>query len=223
MLGDPISVVGSPVRGTWDNGWTIYFLSWHKLVAGSATGDAVLASASGSQFVPGSTVAPSTASGPAARSRSPAWTRPELPEQQRGQDPGILAALLADAGRAQWSPESVRLVRLLRPGRGPLARLAGRHRGPLGLLVAVAVAVAVTIRRARHRRPAAHLLGRSRCAAASRDLADRAAGGRRGHVVVASDGAGSSATRPAGRPGPRAAPPAPAGQLDELALRGHLG
>ena len=66
MLGDPISVVGSPVRGTWNNGWTIYFLSWHKLLAGSATGDAVLASASGSQFVPGSMVAPATAAGPAA-------------------------------------------------------------------------------------------------------------------------------------------------------------
>jgi lipoprotein-anchoring transpeptidase ErfK/SrfK len=66
MLGDPISVVGSPVRGTWNNGWTIYFLSWHKLLAGSATGDAVLASASGSQFVPASAVAPPTAAGPAA-------------------------------------------------------------------------------------------------------------------------------------------------------------
>ena len=66
MLGDPISVVGSPVRGTWDNGWTIYFLSWHKLLAGSATGDAVLASASGSQFVPPSAVAPAGAAGPAA-------------------------------------------------------------------------------------------------------------------------------------------------------------
>ena len=65
MLGDPISVVGSPVRGTWNNGWTIYFLSWHKLLAGSATGDAVLASASGSQFVPASAVAPAAADGAA--------------------------------------------------------------------------------------------------------------------------------------------------------------
>jgi len=65
MLGDPISVVGSPVRGTWNNGWTIYFLSWHKLLAGSATGDAVLASASGSQFVPASAVAPTAPAGPA--------------------------------------------------------------------------------------------------------------------------------------------------------------
>ncbi|MGP7996273.1 MAG: Ig-like domain-containing protein [Streptosporangiaceae bacterium] len=64
MLGDPISVVGSPVRGTWGNGWTIYFLSWHKLLAGSATGDAVLASASGSRFVPGSSAGPATAGTP---------------------------------------------------------------------------------------------------------------------------------------------------------------
>ena len=38
VLGDPISVVGSPVAGTWGDGWTIYFLGWHKLLAGSATG-----------------------------------------------------------------------------------------------------------------------------------------------------------------------------------------
>lgn len=66
MLGDPISVVGSPVRGTWNNGWTIYFLSWPKLLAGSATGDAVLASASGSRFVPPQAVPTPAAAGPAA-------------------------------------------------------------------------------------------------------------------------------------------------------------
>lgn len=74
MLGDPISVVGSPVHGTWNNGWTIYFLSWHKLLAGSATGDAVLVSASGSQFVPPSSVtspAAGQAAGPAAGSAAP--------------------------------------------------------------------------------------------------------------------------------------------------------
>jgi lipoprotein-anchoring transpeptidase ErfK/SrfK len=60
VLGDPISVVGSPVRGTWGNGWTIYFLSWHKLLKGSATGNAVRASSTGSRFVPGGQVAPGT-------------------------------------------------------------------------------------------------------------------------------------------------------------------
>ena len=53
VLGDPISVVGSPVRGTWGNGWTIYFLGWRKLLGGSATGKAVLADSTGSRLVPG--------------------------------------------------------------------------------------------------------------------------------------------------------------------------
>ena len=50
MLGDPISVVGSPVAGTWGDGWTIYFLGWRKLLAGSATGEAVRVSAHGSRL-----------------------------------------------------------------------------------------------------------------------------------------------------------------------------
>jgi len=50
VLGDPISVVGSPVAGTWDDGWTIYFAGWRKLLAGSATGDAVLVSRDGSRL-----------------------------------------------------------------------------------------------------------------------------------------------------------------------------
>jgi hypothetical protein len=40
------------VAGTWGNGWTIWFLSWRKLLAGSATGDAVVADSVGSEFVP---------------------------------------------------------------------------------------------------------------------------------------------------------------------------
>ncbi len=52
LLGDPISVVGSPVAGTWGDGWTIYFLGWRKLLAGSATGDTVLAGRSGSRLSP---------------------------------------------------------------------------------------------------------------------------------------------------------------------------
>ena len=51
VLGDPISVVGSPVAGTWGDGWTIYFLGWHKLLAGSATGHAVQVSRDGSRLV----------------------------------------------------------------------------------------------------------------------------------------------------------------------------
>jgi hypothetical protein len=51
LIGDPISVVGSPVRGTWGDGWTIWFLPWRKLLGGSATGQAVLADSSGSALV----------------------------------------------------------------------------------------------------------------------------------------------------------------------------
>jgi hypothetical protein len=43
-----------PVAGTWGDGWTIYFLGWRKLLAGSATGDAVLAGRGGSRLVAGS-------------------------------------------------------------------------------------------------------------------------------------------------------------------------
>jgi lipoprotein-anchoring transpeptidase ErfK/SrfK len=50
VLGDPISVVGSPVAGTRGDGWTIYFLGWRKILAGSATGDAVLVGRDGSRL-----------------------------------------------------------------------------------------------------------------------------------------------------------------------------
>jgi lipoprotein-anchoring transpeptidase ErfK/SrfK len=58
VLGDPIKVVGSPEAGTWGNGWTIWFLSWRTLLAGSATGDAVVADSLGSRFVPASAFTP---------------------------------------------------------------------------------------------------------------------------------------------------------------------
>jgi lipoprotein-anchoring transpeptidase ErfK/SrfK len=51
LLGDPITIVGSPLNGTWGDGWTIWFLSWRKLIAGTATGEAVVASEGGSRFV----------------------------------------------------------------------------------------------------------------------------------------------------------------------------
>jgi lipoprotein-anchoring transpeptidase ErfK/SrfK len=51
LLGDPITIVGSPLRGTWGDGWTIWFLSWRKLVAGSGTGLAVQAGRDGSRLV----------------------------------------------------------------------------------------------------------------------------------------------------------------------------
>jgi hypothetical protein len=54
--GDPVMITGSPAAGTWDNGWTVWFLSWRKLVRGSALGMAVQAGADGSTFVSPSSV-----------------------------------------------------------------------------------------------------------------------------------------------------------------------
>ena len=62
--GDPVMITGSPLAGTWDNGWTVWFLSFRKLVKGSALGQAVQAGPDGSRFVSLSAVPPSTASYP---------------------------------------------------------------------------------------------------------------------------------------------------------------
>ena len=48
--GEPVTVVGSPVRGTWGDGWTIWFLPWQKLIRGSALRQAVVAGPEGSHF-----------------------------------------------------------------------------------------------------------------------------------------------------------------------------
>ena len=62
--GDPITVVGSPKAGVWDNGWTEWFLSWPQLLKGSALGQAVVAGPSGSTFVSPGSVPASTANSP---------------------------------------------------------------------------------------------------------------------------------------------------------------
>ncbi len=62
--GDPITISGSPRPGTWDNGWTEWFLSWNQLVAGSALHEAVVATPQGSTFVPPSALRPNTAKAP---------------------------------------------------------------------------------------------------------------------------------------------------------------
>ena len=49
--GDPVTVAGSPAAGKWDDGWTVWFLSWNQLVQGSALHQAVQAGPSGSTFV----------------------------------------------------------------------------------------------------------------------------------------------------------------------------
>ena len=54
--GDPVTVIGSPAAGKWDDGFTVWFLSWKQLLKGSALGMAVQAGPSGSTFVSPSAV-----------------------------------------------------------------------------------------------------------------------------------------------------------------------
>jgi lipoprotein-anchoring transpeptidase ErfK/SrfK len=49
--GDPVKIIGSPRAGTWDNGWTMWFLSWKKWMRGSALHKVVRAGPHGSTFV----------------------------------------------------------------------------------------------------------------------------------------------------------------------------
>jgi lipoprotein-anchoring transpeptidase ErfK/SrfK len=62
--GDPITIVGSPKVGTWDNGWTEWFLSWSQLLKGSALHQAVQAGPAGSTFVDPSALPADTATAP---------------------------------------------------------------------------------------------------------------------------------------------------------------
>jgi lipoprotein-anchoring transpeptidase ErfK/SrfK len=62
--GDPVTITGSPRAGTWDNGWTDWFLSWPQLLSGSALHEAVLAGPDGSGFVSPATLPPSPATSP---------------------------------------------------------------------------------------------------------------------------------------------------------------
>ncbi|HEY1323365.1 MAG TPA: Ig-like domain-containing protein [Streptosporangiaceae bacterium] len=62
--GDPITIKGSPKPGTWDNGWTEWFLSWPQYLRGSALHQAVRAGPAGSMFVDPSSLPPSTARAP---------------------------------------------------------------------------------------------------------------------------------------------------------------
>jgi len=68
--GDPITIVGSPKVGTWDNGWTEWFLSWSRLLKGSALHQAVQAGPAGSTFVDPSSLPPSTARAPLQTARA---------------------------------------------------------------------------------------------------------------------------------------------------------
>jgi len=62
--GDPITVTNSTSAGKWDDGWTMWFLTWSEYLHGSALGEAVVAGPQGSTFVSPSAAPPSTATAP---------------------------------------------------------------------------------------------------------------------------------------------------------------
>ncbi len=67
--GDPVTVVGSPAPGNWDDGWTEWFLTWNQFLRGSATHMAVQAGPNGSTFVNPATLPAVTATSPLQTSR----------------------------------------------------------------------------------------------------------------------------------------------------------
>jgi lipoprotein-anchoring transpeptidase ErfK/SrfK len=71
--GDPVTITGSPLAGTWDNGWTEWFLSWPAYVKGSALHEAVEAGPQGSVFVNPAQLPPGTATPPLGTSRPGNW------------------------------------------------------------------------------------------------------------------------------------------------------
>jgi lipoprotein-anchoring transpeptidase ErfK/SrfK len=71
--GDPITIVGSPKAGKWDNGWTEWFLSWPQYLRGSALHEAVLAGPNGSTFVSPSSVPATAATAPLQTSPANNW------------------------------------------------------------------------------------------------------------------------------------------------------
>jgi lipoprotein-anchoring transpeptidase ErfK/SrfK len=62
--GDPVTITGSSKGGTWDNGWTEWFLSWPQYLKGSALHQAVQAGPGGSTFVGPASLPASTATAP---------------------------------------------------------------------------------------------------------------------------------------------------------------
>jgi lipoprotein-anchoring transpeptidase ErfK/SrfK len=65
--GDPITVSGSPKSGSWDDGYTCWFLSWKELWQGSALHKAVRVGPDGSTLVKPSKIRPSHAKAPVAK------------------------------------------------------------------------------------------------------------------------------------------------------------
>jgi len=62
--GDPVTITGSPRPGTFDNGWTMWFLPWNRYLKGSALGEVVDAGPAGSTFVSPLSVPPAPATAP---------------------------------------------------------------------------------------------------------------------------------------------------------------
>jgi lipoprotein-anchoring transpeptidase ErfK/SrfK len=58
--GDPVTITHSSLAGTWDDGWTAWFLTWKQVVHASATHLAVQAGPSGSTFINPATLPAST-------------------------------------------------------------------------------------------------------------------------------------------------------------------
>jgi hypothetical protein len=73
LPGDPVTVTGSPRAGEWDNGWTQWFLSWPKLLRGSALHEAVQAGPDGSTFVSPSSLPAATLSAPLSAPPAGNW------------------------------------------------------------------------------------------------------------------------------------------------------
>ncbi len=67
--GDPVTITGSPRAGTWDNGWTVWFLSWRELWHGSALHMAVRTGPQGSSLVDPSSLRASRAKSPLGRAK----------------------------------------------------------------------------------------------------------------------------------------------------------
>jgi len=69
VLGDPVTITGSPRAGTWGDGWTVWFLSWSEVLEGSALHQAVRAGPMGSSFVERAALRPPRAKAPLGTSR----------------------------------------------------------------------------------------------------------------------------------------------------------
>jgi lipoprotein-anchoring transpeptidase ErfK/SrfK len=70
LPGDPVTITGSPRAGTWDNGWTVWFLRWRALLHGSALRKAVRTDPHGSTFVRPASLRPSRARAPLGKPQS---------------------------------------------------------------------------------------------------------------------------------------------------------